>query len=66
MRSEGETQAPAVLVVVRTSEGHSDLCVVRNRVEVARVRITVLEPSIINDVELAKGIREGLKAWRDE
>lgn len=55
-----------MLVVVRTPDSGSYLCMVQNGVEVARVRITVIDPEIINDLEAAEGIREGLKAWGDE
>jgi hypothetical protein len=59
-------QVPVALVVVRTGEGHSDLCMVRDGSEVARTRLTVIDPAVWNDVALAEGIRQGLKAWGDE
>jgi hypothetical protein len=61
-----ETEVPVALVVVRTGEGHADLCMVRHGIEVARMRMTVIDPAVWNDVELAEGIRQGLKAWGDE
>jgi hypothetical protein len=64
----GLCKAPsaAALVVVRLGNGASDLCMVKGGVEVARVRLTVIAPEIINDVACAEGIREGLKAWGDD
>lgn len=62
----GFGKAPeAALIVVRLGNGASDLCMVEGGVEVARVRLTVIAPEIINDVDCAEGIREGLKAWGD-
>jgi hypothetical protein len=64
--SAEKTEVPAALVLVRTGEGHFDLCMVRHGIEVARTRMTVIDPAVWNDVELAEGIRQGLKAWGDE
>ena len=55
-----------MLVVVRTPRRGSYLCTVRNGAEVARVHLTVIDSEIMNDVEAAEGIREGLKAWGDK
>jgi hypothetical protein len=51
----------AVLVVVRLAGG-SDLVMLRDGAEIARVRITVIDPEVMNDVELAECMRLGLKA----
>jgi hypothetical protein len=65
VRTFGGTSGATVLVVVRVPDNGSYLCMVRNGVEVACVRITVLDPEIMNDVEAAEGIRNGLRAWDD-
>ena len=57
----GNTPAGTTLVVVRLVKGHSELMMLRRGVELARVRIPVLDPDVINDVELADFIRLGLK-----
>jgi hypothetical protein len=57
----GNTPRGTTLVVVRLIEGHSDLLMLRRGVELARVRIPVIDPDVMNDVELAEGIRLGLK-----
>jgi hypothetical protein len=62
VRAFGKTPQGKVLVVVRLVGGHSDLLMLRNGVEIARVRIRVLAPDIVNDVELAECMRLGLKA----
>ena len=54
-------QAGTTLVVVRLVKGHSNLLMLRRGVELARVRIPVIDPDVMNDVELADGIRLGLK-----
>jgi hypothetical protein len=46
---------------VRLVKGHSDLLMLRRGVELARVRIPLLDQEVMNDVELAEGIRLGLK-----
>ena len=60
-QASGNTPAGTTLVVVRLVKGHSNLLMLRRGVELARVRIRVIDPGVMNDVELAKGIRLGLK-----
>ena len=49
------------LVVVRLVKGCSSLLMLRRGVELARVRIPVKDPGVMNDVEVADFIRLGLK-----
>lgn len=62
MRAFGKAPHGATLVVVRLVEGRSDLLMLRRGVEIARVRIPVMDPEVMNDVELAESMRLGLKA----
>lgn len=50
-----------MLVVVRLVKGRSDLLMVSRGVELMRVSIPVIDPAVMNDVELAGFIRLGLK-----
>ncbi len=60
-QAAGSAQAGTTLVVVRLVKGHSNLLMLRRGVELARVRISVVDPEGRNDVELAGFIRLGLK-----
>ena len=60
-QASGNTLPGTTLVVVRLVEGHSDLLMLRHGVELARVPLSVIDPEVMNDVELAEGIRLGLK-----
>ena len=60
-RAFGSTAAGTTLVVVRLVKGYSDLLMLRRGVELSRVRISVQDPEVMNDVELADFIRLGLK-----
>lgn len=60
-RAREKTPAETTLVVVRLVKSRSDLLMVRRGIELMRVRIPVLDPTIMNDVELAGFIRLGLK-----
>jgi hypothetical protein len=60
-RAFGSTAAGTTLVVVRLVKGYSNLLMLRRGVELARVRIPVMDPDVMNDVELAEFIRMGLK-----
>jgi len=57
----GNTPRGTTLVVVRLVKGRSDLLMLRRGVELARVGIPVPDSGVMNDVELAQGIRLGLK-----
>jgi hypothetical protein len=57
----GNTADGATLVIVRLVKGRSDLLMLRRGRELARVRIPITDPNVMNDVELAEGIRLGLK-----
>ena len=59
-QAAGNKQAGTTLVIVRLVKGHSDLLMLRRGVELARVRLSVIDP-VMNDVGLAEGIRLGLK-----
>jgi hypothetical protein len=60
-QAAGNSRAGTTLVVVRLVEGHSDLLMLRRGVELSRVRISVQDPEVMNDVELAGFIRLGLR-----
>jgi hypothetical protein len=60
-QAAGNAPAGTTLVVVRLVEGHSNLLMLRRGVELARVPLSVIDPEVMNDVELAEGIRLGLK-----
>jgi len=60
-RAIGNIRTGTTLVLVRLVKGHSDLLMLCRGVELARIRIPVIDPNVINDVELAEGIRLGLK-----
>jgi hypothetical protein len=57
----GNAPAGTTLVVVRLVKGCSSLLMLRRGVELARVRIAVLDSDVMSDVEVAEGIRLGLK-----
>src|SRR5580692_10976188 len=60
-QAAGRATAGTTLVVVRLVKGCSSLLMLRRGVELARVRITVMEPDVMSDVELADFIRLGRK-----
>jgi hypothetical protein len=57
----GNSSAGTTLVVVRLVKDHSDLLMLRSGRELARVRIPVMDLNVMNDIELAEGIRLTLK-----
>jgi hypothetical protein len=59
-QAAGNAPAGTTLVVVRLVKGCSSLLMLRRGVELARLRISVMDPDVMNDVELAEGIRLGL------
>ena len=60
-QAAGNARAGTTLVVVRLVKGCSSLLMLRRGVELARLRIPVLDPEGRNDVELAGFIGLGLK-----
>jgi hypothetical protein len=60
-QAAGNSRAGTTLVIVRLVKGHSDLLMLRRGVELARARISVVDPEAMNDVEFAEGIRLGLR-----
>jgi hypothetical protein len=60
-QATGNTTAGTTLVVVRLVKGSSSILVLRRGVELARLRIPVLDAGVMKDIELAEFIRLGLK-----
>ncbi len=60
-QAAGNTPAGTTLVVVRLVKDCSSLLMLRRGIELARLRIPVMAPHVMNDIELAGFIRLGLK-----